>query len=582
MTARGVAMPRALAVLALFLSALGLLSTPLHPYDDCALLMGARLVAAGKTPYVDFYAHYGPLGYSLLSVLTEALGSAGLALRVGQIVLLAVVAALWFFLSRSLDPPSLLREYALAPLVLVFSQVAVEPVFFGFAFAAIAGCLFAYARTSERRLSAVLLLLTAGVALAVAAAIRPGLGAYVVFALLVLEVAARRPHFGAMRSPVLVLALALGTAAATALVLAFWLYPNISLSLALNATVLVPARLVSAGGLYLNPTFLSLPVVGEIVAGAALTAASLAWVTAAAGRKARRVAVRCIAVGGILPLRLLFSSHPARETGFLALILLVLAGVAVFAGRRELQESPLLRTSAAFGLAAAAFGHYFWARADGQHLVPFLALALSGGAFLLPAVTAPTRIRLIGAVALFYVVTPWHFALPATKLAQQEFRVRPLPWRCSVPLEDARRAVALADRLADPNSRFVAVGTTQAWTSGDPIELFLLSSRLPYTKWFQYDPGVQSSPEIQAEMERELEASGSRTAVVWKAGFFRWAGEDPRRHSSPFDDFFRRVYPVSVAKIGDYEVRSRDPLGAMVLGMRDSRPGRDDDGRKWR
>src|SRR5438552_13786085 len=61
--------PRALLMLALATSALGLLSFPIGEYDDSILMVGARLVARGKLPYIDFYTHYGPLGYTILSRL---------------------------------------------------------------------------------------------------------------------------------------------------------------------------------------------------------------------------------------------------------------------------------------------------------------------------------------------------------------------------------------------------------------------------------------------------------------------------------------------------------------------------------
>jgi hypothetical protein len=134
-------------------------------------------------------------------------------------------------------------------------------------------------------------------------------------------------------------------------------------------------------------------------------------------------------------------------------------------------------------------------------------------------------------------------------------------------LTDAVKAVAFADRLADPGSRFVAVGSTQAWSSGNPAVLFLISSRLPYTQWFQYDPGVQTSAAVQEEMERELEASGSRSAVVWRADRYLFDRESvSRKARSPFDDFFDRLYPVSAAKFGDYEVRVRAPGGPASFG----------------
>jgi len=132
-------------------------------------------------------------------------------------------------------------------------------------------------------------------------------------------------------------------------------------------------------------------------------------------------------------------------------------------------------------------------------------------------------------------------------------------WPAGEISSDALNVVAIADRNANPASRFVAVGSSQAESSGNPILLFLLSSRLPYTKWWAYDPGVQNSPAIQREMERELASSGSRTAVVWPAQEYFY--EPPHGMESlrltGFDEQFRLFYPEQAARVGHYELRVR-------------------------
>ena len=124
---------------------------------------------------------------------------------------------------------------------------------------------------------------------------------------------------------------------------------------------------------------------------------------------------------------------------------------------------------------------------------------------------------------------------------------------------DAARAVAFADQNADPSSRFVAVASNQALTDQNPILVFLLSSRLPYTRWYQYDPGLQSSEPVQREMVAELERSGSRTAVVWFAEVYATGapGRPPPR--TAFDEAFDRLYPVRGPRVGLYEIRLRAP-----------------------
>jgi hypothetical protein len=562
----GSLVPRLLTVLVLAASALGLLSIPISIYDDSLLLLGARLVAGGKTPYIDFYTHYGPLSYTILAFLVRLFGNPGMALRVGEILLLVGLAILWHVLFRSVQPESPLREYPVPFLVGVASGVALQPAFFGFAFATGALALFLLARSAPERLPATLLNAAAGTALAVGVLIRPGFGAYCAGALLLLETVGR-PRFGGSRHPLAALAVFFGTAVSSALVLWSLLYSGIPQSLAFNATILMPARLMGVGGTrYLDPDFLlaagtnSLGLTRAIATGAALVATTIAWTIAVSRTRTRRFAAACVAAGGLLPLLLTVSEHPARDAGFLSLGFFVLVFVLVFSARSALQESALLRASATFGLVAAAFGHYFWARADRSHLLPMLTLALAGAALLLASLRSAGRAAVLGLMIFTCVSAVPSLFFPAALLLKRGVVTNLRPWRCTLVRADAVRAVAYADSKAEPKSRFVAVGSSQAWSSADPILLFLISSRLPYTKWFQYDPGVQTSAAVENEMARELEASGSRTAVVWRADKYLvdWIGPNLKARS-PFDDFFDKVYPITAAKFGDYEVRVRAP-----------------------
>jgi hypothetical protein len=558
--------PRLLTVLVLAASALGLLSVPVEVFDDSLLLLGARLVTFGKIPYIDFYTHYGPLGYTILAFLVRLFGNPGLALRLGEIFLLAGMAVLWHVLFHSLQPKSPFREYPVPFLVGGFSAIALQASFFGFAFATGALVLFFLARSAPEGLPATLVNAAAGATLAVGVLIRPAFGAYCAGTLLLLETAGR-PRLGGSRKPLAALPVFFGTAVCAALVLWAFLYSGISPSLAFNATVLMPARLVGAGGgRYLDPEFLldagtnGLGLARAIATGAALVATTIAWTIAVSRKGTRRLAAACVAAGGLLPLLLTVSEHPARDAGFLSVTFFVLACSVVFSARSALQGSALLRASATLGLVAAAFGHYFWVRADTYHLLPMLMLAFAGIALLLASLRPAGRIVALGLFLFTCVSTvpsllfPFPPALPLKSGFAANFR----PWRCTLVQPDMHRAVTYADSLADPKSLFVAVGSSQAWSSADPVLLFLISSRLPYTRWFQYDPGLQTSAAIQEEMERELEASGSQTAVVWRADKhpFDWGSPSPKGRS-PFDDFFDRLYPITAATFGDYEVRIR-------------------------
>jgi hypothetical protein len=114
--------------------------------------------------------------------------------------------------------------------------------------------------------------------------------------------------------------------------------------------------------------------------------------------------------------------------------------------------------------------------------------------------------------------------------------------------------VRKADRDASPSSRFVALATDHSRTEGSAIVLFLLSSRLPYTRWYAYDPGIQSTPFVQQRMEEELRRSGSATAVTWKSESFAGVAEaDPPR--TELDRELRRLYPRVAERFGVLAVR---------------------------
>jgi hypothetical protein len=211
-------------------------------------------------------------------------------------------------------------------------------------------------------------------------------------------------------------------------------------------------------------------------------------------------------------------------------------------------------------MTSAAFGHYFWARADSYHLVPLLALALAGALLPLAQLQARGRLAVLGLFLVVYVLAVRPFLLPGAILLKRGVASSLLPWRCTVFRSDALTAVNFADRQSDSGSRFVAVGSSQAWSSANPIDLFLISSRLPYTRWFAYDPDLQTSPAVQKEMERDLEASGSRAAVVWRAEQYRFEQQRADLTArAPFDDRFDRLYPITAARFGNYEVRFRAP-----------------------
>ncbi|MEP6995635.1 MAG: hypothetical protein ABI968_14015, partial [Acidobacteriota bacterium] len=102
-------------------SAAGLLCTRIDDYDDSILLVGARMVHAGRLPYRDFYAHYGALGFSLQSALSSVISNPPLALRIGQALVLGLLCAAVFAIVRRVS-----REGSAAWAVVLFS-LALSP-----------------------------------------------------------------------------------------------------------------------------------------------------------------------------------------------------------------------------------------------------------------------------------------------------------------------------------------------------------------------------------------------------------------------------------------------------------------------
>ena len=532
-------------------------------YDDSLLLVGARLSGAGWLPYRDFYTHYGPLGFSALAPLLKWLGNPGVTLRVAQAaVLIGLTVLLGLAARRSgARPGSLAFPAAVAALSPAFAV----PAFLGYGFAAGAVALFlcGEAETGPQPRSRWPWTVAAGALLAACALTRPAFAAYVTAALIAVELAV----FG--RASIRRLLLGLAAASAVAGTLWMALFRDIDLREALVAVTVAPARLMARRhvdpGLALEDLVLTIPI------AAAIAAAPLLWTFAAPSRAGRRlwIVVCAIAFGAAAPLLL---RHPVSGIPPTALAGLGFAASVLLAwlSRDALRAAPSLRAAALLGATAAAFGHYFWSRPDVQHLYPLLGLSASSAAFAWERLGRGLRAVTVAALLLaFFPIDPGP-GFPAGNLFRggiasiRENAARPgarlkTIWPAGEVPSPPVEAVRLADRLADRGSRFVAYGNDQSWTPCDPVYLFLLSSRLPYTRWFQYDPGLQSSAPIQEAMIRELEASGSRSAVVWRSESYYFDPPPPGATArSAFDTYVDRVYANVVGRFGNYEVRIRD------------------------
>ena len=551
----------------LLVSVLGLLCTRIGDYDDGILLLGARLVLAGEVPYRDFYAHYGPLGFSLQGLLSGILRNPPLALRIGESLALALLSAAGFVAMRRREARSA-PGWAAVGFTLVLSAAALFASFYGLAFALAALGAFAMASSAgESTAAANRWAAGAGVLLAFAVLTRPAFAAYASVALAGVPLAGGTRRDRLRLLPILALSAAASAAAAWLL-----LFRDISPAQAFDATVLLPRRLFEGGQRYREAAFLRAPLPVAYLLACVHAAVPLLWAAALPSRRGRIAGAAAVLASGALPLWLRVSTRPQRDGVLVAAGAIAIALLLVVLERRTLRDDSSLRVAALFGLAAAAFEHYLWARADRPHFLPFLVLGAAGGAVAFAELRPFARAVLAGFflfVCGMFLKSPASVLLPAESVwlgglaaVRQRWHAPGASWKsvwpCAEIPADAIAAVARADRLADPNSRFVAVASNQAFADQDPILLFLLSARLPYTRWYQYDPGVQDTAPVQQQMIEELANSGSRTAVVWSIEVYGARGpEAGGRARTPFDEAFDRLYPVRGPRIGLYELRYR-------------------------
>ena len=562
---------KALAILAaLFAGGVaGLFSRPMDFYDDSILVLGGRLVREGRLPYVDFYSHYGPLGFNLMSWFLPV-GNPGLALRLAQSVSLLLVAALIFAIWRS-RRESAFGWAAAALLGLIYLQVTTAlalPHFFAYSLALAAAGLLLLAPGAPQGSAALAAEVACGVCLGLAALVRPAFGVYAGAGIAGFLWAVNPSSRAAARRLAVILAAALAGAGVTWLLL----YRGLPLEEAFVATIVLPSRLT------LIPSRLELPRIGwagwspaaALWLGALHVAALFALANLGAILSTRRAArwtgLAGVAAAVLLVVGLGSSQSPGRMPPYATAVLF---GIACAAWRLALPNGAAdfaRRGACLCGLMAVAFFHYYLFRADHAHMTPALALSTAAGILASPGLSrlgrclaalllvAALRSPTLGVERSLLAGIGRPPAVPSLSTARGCAR----RWPASMFPAEAVNAVREADRAADPSSRFVAAASDHANSEGSAIVLFVLSSRPPYTKYYQYDPGVQTSALIQSRMEDELDHSGSRSAVLWSARSF--GGRDPEPGappSTPLDGKIRELYPLEAARFGGLTLRLR-------------------------
>ncbi len=536
---------------------LGLLCWPIDDYDDSAFLMGSRMMRAGAFPYTGFYTHYGPLGYGVQSAFSGFIASPAVALRACQAAFFCLVAAIALALAGRLDAASRAWPATLV-LLLLLSALAALASFCGLMFVLVAIAAAAMPEPAGGR-SELGWAAAAGAAIAGAFLTRPAFGLYAASAVAAVTLAAED---GPARRGMATAVAAIGA------VIVVWLllYRSISPAAAVQATLIFPARLSSAGLRYRHGPFVLAPAPLAVVFGLLIGSFPLAWVLGLRDRRANRIAAAAFALTGLCPLILRSSERPARVAAWIAVLVLLLAVLVVVVSRRTLGSHAPLRAAALFGVCSAAFGHYFWTRQDRPHFAPMIVLGVVAATLSAFAMSARARwtVAIVFAAGAL-VLLPMAGLFPIERLwtggvrqigrrTDEKASFSQSIWPCDDVPPDMAAAVRAADERSDPGSRFVAVASHQSRTEQDPILLFLVSRRLPYTRWYAYDPGVQTSPEVQREMILELRRSRSDAAVVWPAGDYQESSPAgaPAPALTPFDLEFRNLYAAPVARYGRF------------------------------
>jgi hypothetical protein len=547
----------------------GLLHIPLDLYDECLLLVGGREVRAGALPYRDFYTHYGPLGYELISWFLP-LGNPGLAYRIAQgIVLLGLAVVLaGAVLAVRTAGAGVWTALAAAVAFLGLATAARAPHFFAYGFVIAGLGILAWPERAVPSTGRVGLDALAGASFALAALVRPAFGVYACAGAIGAMLATARGAGQAVRRTALLAA----AAAVTALVAWLAFFRRIPLEDAWVATVVIPRQLSLGSSRFVAPALqLDVLRIGArawiaAVALAATVALALLGALGSAERRARATAAAATALAATLPFVLASAASPGRRATAATAALLALALVAWAFARGWVASDGRRRLAAICGLTSVAFLHYYLSRADIAHLAPSLGLAIAAGLLVLPDLRVRGR---VAAVLLIAAATrsptlgveqspPFAIgrAAPAGYASTASGAWRRWP-AASFPAE-AVSAVRAADAAADPRSRFVAAASDHRSAEGSAVVLFLLSSRLPYTKWYAYDPGVQNSPFVQRLMVDELERSGSRSAVVWSALSFGGTERRPDEPArEPLDRRVLELYPVVAERFGGLAVRLR-------------------------
>ncbi len=231
------------------------------------------------------------------------------------------------------------------------------------------------------------------------------------------------------------------------------------------------------------------------------------------------------------------------------MLLAALAPILALAVRRK---DPTLRTLAVvLGTTSLLTMPQLLQRADGTHalytVTPALILAgaLVERARSAAAASGPRLAAALGGVALILPTWSGHlaFASPAPYAAETRTHGR---FGGTAELEPSRQqarrdVVAWLRATTGPGEPIWSGCTDHLQTSANELDLYFLADRPGPTKWLQFDPGLQDSPEIQRRIIADFERT--KPAALALATCERTdAGNGGR--SDLFDRYLARAYRV--------------------------------------
>ena len=506
-------------------------------YDEALILVGATRVADGAIPHRDFYAAYGPAQFYVLAGLFKVFGASVLVERAwDSVVRAAIVTVAFFVVQRAASR----REAWLASAVILLWLRAVEsyvyPVFPSLLFALLAVLCVSPIFAGRRSRS---LLFVSGASVGITVLFRYDAGAYA-FAALTLVLAAyalSRPLPLQKRIDEFIQILA-----------PCWLGV---------AVVCVPVAIAFAANGVLRDFYFD-----------------IIYFPANYYRRMR---------GWPLPSLLETLTTPLKMGVYLPVATWIAALIAVASGRRPTPASdakdgrPWIMLL--LGVLSALFYLQGVVRAERVHMTLSIVPALMLASALLPY----TKLRLAGRFTLAGVVVaglwlifvgdPTLFAIGKNGLAIVDNVgdvAKGLPLCRRTPglerttcfrvgpqfLVDAIRYVEANSGPDDP----IFVGLERHdRLKGNNILFYFQTGRRPATKWYLYDPGLQTTEVIQTEMIRELQTVKPRYVVLFPVDDF----SEPNESSISsgvllLDDFIRTNYKevqefgfISVLRIVD-------------------------------